>query len=130
MQGANLQKAHLQGVRCEDPFRSISFEDLIRESIDKETDLSGVVFGGGLSQEDVDSFTEGLSDEKAKEELRAKLEPHTGQTPSYQLPENSGATTGSYTAEEAEQWIAEYKEAMSQVPAPPQGPAPAETSKA
>ena len=29
---------------------------------------------------------------------------------------NSGAITGAYTAEEAEQWIAEYNEAMSEVP--------------
>ena len=34
----------------------------------------------------------------------------------YELPENSGAITGAYTAEEAEQWIAEYNEAMSEVP--------------
>ena len=129
LQGANLQKAHLQSVRCEDPFRSLSFEDLIRESIGKETELSGVVFEGGLRQEDVDSFIEGLSDEKAKEELRETLKPHIDKSRRYQLPENSGAITDSYTAEEAEQWIAKYKEAMSQVPVPPQGPAPAETPK-
>ena len=129
MQGANLQKANLQGVRCEAPFRSLSFEDLIRASIGKETDLERVVFKGGLSQADVDSFVERLSDEKAKE-LREKLEPHIDGLQSNRLSYDSGATTGSYTAEKAEQWIAEYKEAMSQIPAPPQGPAPAETSKA
>jgi len=32
------------------------------------------------------------------------------------LPKYSEVTTGSYTAEEAEQWIAEYNEAMSEAP--------------
>ena len=122
LQGANLQKAHLQSVRCEAPFRSLSFEDLIRESIGKETELSGIVFEGGLSQEDVDSFIEGLSDEKAKEELREILKPHIDKPPSYQPPENSGAITDSYTKEEAEQWIAEYNNAMSEIPAPTENP--------
>ena len=129
LQGTNLQKADLQGVRCEDPFRQLSFEDLIRESIRKGTDLSGVVFKGGLSQEYVDSFIEGLSDEETKKEWRAKLEPHIGQTPSNQLPYDrydSDPITGSYTAEKAEQWIAEYKEAMSEVPTPSEIPAPTE----
>ena len=115
LQGANLEDAHLQGVICEDPFPLHFFEDRIRTSIDKETDLSEVVFEGGLSQEDVDSFIEGLSDEEAKEELRETLKPHIDKPPSYQLPENSGAITDSYTKEEAEKWIAEYKEAMSEV---------------
>ena len=117
LQGADLEEAHLQGVRCEDSLPLYSFEDRIRASIDKETDLSELraVFEGGLSQEDVDSFIEGLSDEKAKEELRETLKPHIDKPPSYQPPENSGAITGSYTAEEAEKWIAEYKEAISEV---------------
>ena len=38
------------------------------------------------------------------------------QPASYELPKNSNAITGTYTAEEAEQWIAEYNEAMSEVP--------------
>jgi len=112
MQEATLWKANLQGVRCEDRryFRS-SFEDRIRESIGKETDTSGVIFEGGLSREEVDSIGEGLSYSKAKV-LRKKLEPHIGKPPSSQLPENSGAITGTYSKEEAEKWIAEYNKAM------------------
>ena len=52
---------------------------------------------------------------KKAKELREKLKPHIGKPPSYELPENSHAITGAYTAEEAEQWIAEYNEAMSEV---------------
>ena len=116
MQEATLWKANLKGVRCEDRryFRS-SFEDRIRESIGKETDTSGVIFEGGLSREKVDSIAEGLSDDRAKE-LREKLEPHIGKPSSSQLPENSGAITGTYSKEEAEKWIAEYNKAMSTVP--------------
>ena len=87
------------------------FEDLIRGQIGKKTDLSTVIFAGGLSQEDVDSLVKDLSDEKANK-LREELTPHIGQPESNQLPEDSGAITGSYTKEEAERWIAEYGQAV------------------
>ena len=82
----------------------------MRGLVNKESDLSGVIFEGGLTQKDVESIVEGLSDEKATE-LRERLEPHINRRASNQLPANSGAITGTYTAEEAERWIAEYKEA-------------------
>ena len=114
MQEATLWKANLKGVRfrCEDRrFFTSSFEDRIRESIGKETDISGVIFEGGLSREKVDSIAEGLSDDRGKE-LREKLDPHIGKPPNSQLPENSGAITGTYSKEDAEKWIAEYNKAM------------------
>ena len=114
MQEAILWEANLQGVICKDrPF--FMFEDRIRESIGKETDTSGVIFEGGLSREEVDSIVEGLSDDRAKV-LRKKLEPHIGTPSSSQLPENSGAITGTYSKEEAEKWIAEYNKATSTGP--------------
>ena len=115
MQGASLNGAQMQGAASVDGYLSSTYEDRIRESIGDETDLSGVIFEGGLSREDVDSIVKDLSDERAKN-LREKLEAHIGQPASHELPENSGAITGAYTAEEAEQWIAEYNEAMSEVP--------------
>jgi len=75
-----------------------------------------VIFAGGLSREGVNSFVEGLSDETAKK-LRDGLKPHIGKPESHQLPENSKANVTAYTAEAAEYWIAEYKKAMSEVPA-------------
>ena len=63
----------------------------------------------------MDSLVEGMSDEEANM-LRIKLSSHIGQPKSNQLPQDSGAITGSYTKEEAEQWIAEYEQAISEVP--------------
>ena len=55
-----------------------------------------------------------MSDEAANK-LREKLVAHIGEPESNELPENSRAITGAYTAEEAERWIAEYNAAMSEV---------------
>ena len=115
LQGADLEGVQLQGAGCEEDV-SDSFTQRMRQSIGQESDLSRVIFAGGLSQDDVDSFVEDLSDDEANE-LREKLEPHIGKPVSHQLPEDSGAITGSYSEEEAEQWIAEYEKAMSEVPA-------------
>ena len=122
LQGANLFKAQLhetylkeadlRGSKSRHRYLWTSFEDCIKESIDKEADLSKIIFAGGLSGEDVDALVKGLPDEIA-EELRNNLEPHIGKPISNELPEDSEAITGAYTEEEAERWIAEYKEAMS-----------------
>ena len=114
LQGADLHGTRLQGVGIGNS-HSMSFRNRIRNQIGKESDLSNAIFAGGLSQEDVNDLVEGLSDEKANE-LREKLESHIDQPIRNELPENSGAITGAYTKEEAEQWIAEYEKAMSEVP--------------
>ncbi len=115
LQGTNLLDASLQGVSSQLPPERVSFAVSIKTRLNQETDLSGGILVGGLSREDVDSFVKGLSDERAKN-LRERLEPHIGKPVSHELPENSGAITGAYTAGEAEQWIAEYEKAMSEVP--------------
>ena len=115
LQGADLEGVQLQGAGYEEDV-SDSFTQRMRQSIGQESDLSRVIFAGGLSQDDVDSFVKGLSDDEANE-LRKKLEPHIGKPVSHQLPEDSGAITGSYTEEEAEKWIAEYEKAMAEIPA-------------
>ena len=135
LQGAVLAGVHLQGTICSS--RESPFQTHIRAGIDRESDLSGAIFAGGLSRRDVDSFVEGVPDEVANK-LRRRLEPHIDKPPIHGLPEsssaivyglpesssaivyglleNSGAITGSYTAEEAERWIAEYEEAMGERP--------------
>ena len=116
LQGASLDAAFLQGVQSQGSTSFLFFfAQRMEELVGQETDLSGVIFEGGLTQEDVDSLVEDLPDAQAKE-LRGRLTPHIGKPKSNQLPKNSGAIIGSYTAEEAEQWIAEYKKAMSEVP--------------
>ena len=104
----------MQGVQNQEQ-DYLSFSQRMEKSIGKESDLSGVIFAGGLSQEYVDALVEGLPGDRAKKS-RERLTSHIDQPKSNQLPENSGAITGSYTAEEAEKWIAEYEQAMSEVP--------------
>ena len=84
------------------------------QSIDWQSDVSSVVFAGGVVQEDMDSnYISKLADDDA-DELRRKLTPHIGRQASHELPKDSGAIVGSYTEEEAEKWIAEYEEAMGE----------------
>ena len=120
LQEADLMEADLRGagivvIKKDGDGISSRFAERVRGRINQKSDFSGSIFAGGLSQKDVDAIVEGLSGDKA-ERLRQKLNPHIGKEPSYELPENSGAITGAYTAEEAEQWIAEYERAMSEVP--------------
>ena len=113
LQGANLKGANLQGAACRNWSVPKSFEERIRGGICQKSSLGEAIFSGGLK--DLDSLVKGLSDKKA-EELREKMKPHIGKLESHELPENSRAITGAYGKEEAEQWIAEYNEAMSEVP--------------
>ena len=109
-----LSKANLQGVQS-DEYNSLPFLQLINKSIGKESDLSNIIFAKGLYKGIVKISIEGLPTYEA-EELHDRLDFHIGGFPSNQLPEDSGAIIGSYTAEEAEKWIAEYKKATSEVP--------------
>lgn len=109
-----LRGTRLQGVSSQSDGSS-SFETRIRDRIGEESDLAGIIFAGGLTEGCLDSLIEGLSDDSAAI-LRARLTPHIGEQRKHELPINSGTVTGSYTKKEAEEWIAEYKEAMSGVP--------------
>ena len=119
LQEADLSGAELQGVTsqrsCKHRLLDEPFEDRIRAQSNSPSNLLGVIFADGLSQEDLDSCIKGLPAEKA-EDWREKLTPHVGKPASKGLPEDSSAITGTYTAEDAEQWIAEYNEAMSKAP--------------
>lgn len=116
LQEAILNGTCLQGVkyRRDDDWSLAPFAERIRESAGKESDLFGAIFSGGLEEKYLDLFVKDLSDPQAKV-LRAKLEPHIGMPESHELPENSGALTGAYTEEEAEKWIREHEEAMSEI---------------
>ncbi len=116
LQGATLSGAKLQGAGEQSWTSSTPFAYRIRKSINKESDLSRLVSGGVGQGGVVDSLCEGLTDDNKKMVIRESLRQHIGKPVSYGLPENSGAITGAYTKEEAEQWIAEYEKAMSEVP--------------
>ena len=110
LQEADLSGVHLQGIGSENDILD-SFAQRVRRSINRESDLSEVIFAGGLSQEDVASLVKDLSDDAANK-LLGKLTPHIDQPASNQLPNGSDAITAPYTREEAEQWISEYEQAM------------------
>ena len=117
MQEANLSDAQLQGVTCQS-LRSDTFKERIQEQVDTNSDLSGIVFAGGLMEENLHSLVEGLSPGVAKR-LRKKLKSHIGQPVSHALPEDSNAVTEPpYTKEEADQWIADYEDPVNIVPEP------------
>ncbi|MDE2704562.1 MAG: pentapeptide repeat-containing protein [Gemmatimonadota bacterium] len=120
LQGAILRGVKMQGITTGN---GGSFEERIRRQVYQGSKLTGVTFEGKLSQGVVDSIVADFSDgedeaerEILREILRERLMPHVGKPPSNQLPENSGAITGTYTEEDAEKWISEYNKAMSFVP--------------
>ena len=113
LHGADLGRAQLHGASNNDlKYSYESFETVINKRIDKESDLSGAISAGGLTREVVASIVRSLPDEQAKK-LRERLKAHIGPPASRDLPESSGAIRGKYTKEEADQWIAEYKTAVS-----------------
>ena len=113
LQGADLTQAKLNGVSCEEEGFE-GFAERMDKLIGQNSDLSRVTFTGGLQRDDVDLLVKCLPGEEEK--LWERLTPHINKPASNELPEDSGAITGTYTAEEAEQWIAEYNEAMSEAP--------------
>ena len=115
-QGANLQGAQFQGAVSAGSWPD-GFTKRMKDLEGCKSNLSGVIFSGGLTREEVDSILKGLSDEKAQE-LRERLEPHIDKLPRRELPKRSGALTGAYTSKQAEMWIAEYEKATSGGPTP------------
>ena len=78
----NLNGAQLQGVRGWTPDSNeyyYRFMSNIMKASDKESDLSGITFGGTVQQEDIESFVR-----------------------------NKGATIGTYTAKDAGKWLSEF----------------------
>ena len=76
---SNINNADFRGITLP---RSGGFSNLILDSINKESDLTGIIFG----------------QENNPQTIRVMLE-------------KAGAIIGAYTEEEAERWIAEYNEA-------------------
>ena len=111
-QAATLEYVYLGGARARgSPFA----ETRIERRAEIPCILDGVIFQGGLSEQDACSILENVSHEK-QAVSQAKLRPHIGKPESHQLPEDSIVDLDAYTAEEAEEWIAKYEKAMSEVP--------------
>ncbi len=113
MQEAQLTKAILQGIKSKGVTGksgdsiTTKFVDVIKASIGKESELSAVIFQGGFTKDELEALVAGLS-EKDAAQIRTRLVPHINKAKSHKLPEDSGAVTGSYSKEEAEEWIAVY----------------------
>ena len=115
LQGAILAKIQLQGVISE-KYDWYSFEALMTKRIDKESDLSEVIFVGGLTQEDLNSCVEDLPADTALD-LREKLMLHVNTPISHAMPEDSrDVNIGTFSKAKAAQWIIDYKKAMSEDP--------------
>ena len=120
LHAADLRAVNMQGVGSE-PTPDYVFAGRMRRSIGRRSDLRLATFSGGLSStQDVDSRVKGLSDETAQM-LRAEMKEHIGQRRSHKPPEDNGVVIEPYSKEEAEKWIVEYREAMSDVSKPDDG---------
>ena len=119
LQGSELHEAHLQeallvgaqiwGVRSRRGRILQSFSERMKASVNQDSELSGIIFAGGLSPKDMDSIVKGFSKEDAGK-LRLMLGRHIFYPPVNELPQRSGVSIRPYTAEEAEQWITEYRD--------------------
>ena len=112
LQGANLAGAHLGGIHG---IESRTFMDNINKYIDQPFHPLSVIFEGGLTEKDVDSFVEGLSKKKANK-LRESLQDHIKEEKSYELSDERGAIITPYNEKKAKKWIKDYENAMSEVP--------------
>ena len=127
LQGADLSKAQLQGTFTEKIDIAIysisSFKERITNRIDKTTELKTAIFKGGIDEEYIKDLKKYLSPMVEKKFLTQerpdillnKLESHIRpvEESDYDLPENSGATTGILTKEMAKEIIKKYDEAMN-----------------
>ncbi len=124
LQETNLTGTRLHGVKSWTNLRT--FAERIQEAVDQEgtlfgaeRNLAGAKFSGGLTvaggghtadsvPQNLDSIVDGLDGESA-DNLRACLQQNLGLELSRELPERSGAVTGTYTRDDADKWIAEYE---------------------
>ena len=131
LQDANLQDAQLQGSYSTKILRysTMTFADQIEERVSGKTNLDTVVFADGMSLEQLEemarnmdlnavhwvknpatkNYLELLLQKLKKEHVGKRKITGADKEKSSQYLKN--AKTGSYTAEEAEQWIAEYIQA-------------------
>ena len=120
LQGANLSEAKLQGVSSSEEHSKLSFQERILDRAGKESDFTNVVFSGGLDagkvKEIIASMPAGMEDE-IKKEMKKRLNEHVDKEVSNKLPDNSGAITGAYNKDKAEEWIADYEKSTSHQPA-------------
>ena len=112
LQGATLDCVYLGGVRFGGVLSAVA---RIQNRSGQPANLVETIFQGGLSEQDLNSILEDVSHEESSV-LRERLKSHIDKPKSYELPEDSSVDVDAYTPAEAERWIAEYDEAMAEVP--------------
>ena len=112
LQGATLDCVYLGGVRFGGVLSAVA---RIQNRSGQPANLVETIFQGGLSEQDLNSILEDVSHEEPSV-LRERLKSHIDKPKSYELPEDSSVDVDAYTPAEAERWIAEYDEAMAEVP--------------
>lgn len=118
VQGATVKDADFRGVTAMDPSPSIGFADRITGLIGKEGDLSSAAFAG-ITRNAARKLVKSLEvvDKQKAEILDARLAPHIDHDYTRGLPEDADVATGAFREDEAEQWIAQFEQEMSDVPA-------------
>ena len=114
-QGAEFSGADLRGAISRLVEYSGTFAEHMKRLVGRGSDVTGATFEGGLEPQDVNALVKGMTEEKA-EGLRERLTSHIDRPPSHLLTMRRGAVTGAFTEEEADKWIAEYEEGMTEVP--------------
>ena len=112
LQGAFLDNANLQGAGDHDWEPPTPFADRIRSSIGSESDLSKVVYGE-MTRKRVEQIVNELLSPDKQHVLEQQLGPSIHKPHRLGLPEGHGAVIGTYTAEDAEEWITEHEAAMT-----------------
>ena len=114
MQGATVAGANFQGVH---PIPSVvgtggrsslAFAHVVESSIENASDLSQVFLEGGLREEHMSALVAGLSMEESQK-LRREMGRHLVKAGTSDVAEDVGVVSGTYTAEDASEWIAEYR---------------------
>ena len=117
LEGAILESAHLQGSNLMGAqlHRANLIKAKMQGSVLNKTVLQGTTLRDtdlrGVATPDRDEITFLFPDR-----IRESIGQESDLSGAIGIGPNSGAIIGAYTVEEAEQWIAEYEEAMSEIP--------------
>ena len=83
------------------------FAERIRASVGTQSQINCATFGGGMSAEMIDRLAASLTTEH-EDQFRQRMQSHVLNPPRHRPTDGCGIGTGSYSAEEAEQWIRDY----------------------
>ena len=113
LQGAFLDNANFEGVRSRGwkGEALLSFAARVRASADRLSDLSGVQ-DSGITRKRLEQILDELKSPEKRIVLEQRLRPYVGRPVRTGLPEGHRSNAGSYTEEDAEQWIEEHETAM------------------